>query len=130
MIGIVGWFKKRSMKAKLAIACVVVLIVIWGYFSFRFDYQAGAHRIYPTAVDSNFWGHYMVYYKTTQFTKDEDEGIYWILRGRQDLVKEVKDAILKGEAIVVHYGRWIGFKGLTVPRESPIIKVDTISNSN
>ena len=122
---IVGDEKKR----KLLIIAGVSVVLVYSFFAFRFDYQGGSHKIYPTAVDNDFWGNYKVYYKTTLLTREEDEGIYYISRGRKDIRDKVRRAIMENNPIVVHYDRYIGIKGLLAPKESPIIRVDIIDEN-
>ena len=42
------------------------------------DYAAGSHRITPTAVDTDMFGNYKVYYKTSQYTQNNQEDYYYI----------------------------------------------------
>jgi|GEM_PF-5594323 len=92
----------------------------------RFDYQAGSHKIIPTAVDQDFWNNYIVYYRTTAFMKDEEEKFYYIHRDNKELAQQVRDVILDGHEIFVHYDRYIGVFGIRSPKTSPIVRIDII----
>lgn len=120
--------KKRGKKAKKIF--FIILITIWAICivldltGFRFDYEAGQHSIVPTAIDSDFWGNYKVYYKTTFTERNSSESFYYIEKNRTDLVQTIEECIKAKTYIIVYYDKWIGFKGLTSPTSSPIIKID------
>ena len=120
--------KLFGSKLKVIVFCtsVAFIVIPYLYFSFRFDYAGGSHRIIPTAVDRTLVGHYLVYYKTTVLTKDQDEGTYYILRRDKAIADQIQNAMVRGQEIVVFYDRWIGFKGVTSPHTSPIIRVEVV----
>jgi len=127
----VFWAKLKSLHndrrgRRLLIAAGCLLLLAYAIFAFRFDYQGGSHKIYPTAVDNDFWGNFKVYYRTNPLTKEEDEKIYYIARGRRDVRDKVRQAIVENKPIVAHYDRYIGIKGIFAPKESPIVRVDII----
>ena len=120
--------KETGKKAKKIF--LIILITIWIIFlvldltGFRFDYEAGQHSIIPTAIDSDFWGNYKVYYKTSFYETNSTESVYYIEKNRTDLVQTIQNCIKSQTQIIVYYDKWIGFKGLTSPNSSPIIKID------
>lgn len=118
--------RKKMRLIQIAIITAIVLILIGG-ITFRFDFAAGSHKIVPTACDQTFFGNWQVYYKTSQFEKDVEESYYYIQKGNDHLVKQVNDAILSGSEIVIYYDRWVGFKGITSPREAPIVRIELVS---
>lgn len=115
--------RTRSLIIMIAVITLIV-IAIFGTVCFRFDYAAGSHRIIPTAVDTDLWGNYQVYFKTSVLTQNTEESFYYIDKSRPDIAEQIQEAILTEQTIVVYYERYIGFKGLTAPRESPIVKVE------
>jgi hypothetical protein len=106
---------------------VLILLVIVGSQFIRFDYAAGSHRIIPTAVDTDFWGNYKVYFRTTEFTRNNEEDHYFVERGNTIIADQIREAIRNNQEIVVYYERYIGFKGITAPRSSPIVRIEVIN---
>jgi hypothetical protein len=122
---------KRQARARkifsVVIIAIIVLIPLMAIFNpFRFDTAGGSHRITPTAMDTNIWGHWMVYYRTTDFTKSSEEEFYFIHKDNTDIVEQIQDAIIYGDEIVVYYDRYIGYKGWTAPDTSPITRIEII----
>lgn len=123
--------KKRGKKAKKIF--FILLITIWvicialDLTGFRFDYEVGQHSIIPTAIDTDFWGNYKVYYKTNFYEPNSYESFYYIEKNRTDLVQTIEECIKAQTYIIVYYDKWIGFKGLTSPSSSPIIKIDYLN---
>lgn len=108
---------------------IIIIIVIWGLLGvleitgLRLDYSSGQHSIIPTAIDTDFWGNYRLYYKTTIVESNSSESYYYIEKDREDLVEIISECIKNKKEVVVYYDRWIGFKGLGSPETSPIIKI-------
>jgi hypothetical protein len=117
-------------KRKLFTIAVVVVIVVMaiGALMFRFDFAGGSHRILPTAVDTDLFGNYKVYYRTTEFTRDDEEPFYYIERGNTELAAQMQECVKHGEFIMIYYERYIGFKGITAPRSAPITSIEVINN--
>lgn len=122
--------KKQQMKFRAMVAAIVLIVIAACVFNFanpiRFDYAGGSHRIIPTAVDTDFWGNYKVYFKTSEFTQNKNEDCYYIEKGQDAIAAQVNDAVASGKELVVYYDRYMGWKGFTAPKTSPIIKVETI----
>ncbi len=113
------------LKAIILIVIIIgILIAIFG--NLCFDFEAGSHKIIPTAVDTDFWGNYKVYYRTTEYTKNSEEDYYYIEKGNKELAEEMQNYIKQGKEVIVYYEKWIGFKGLGAPSESPIIRIEPI----
>ena len=53
----------------ILIGAVVILFFI-GVFSLRLDFESGQHRITPTSIDTDMWGNYKVYFKTSEYTQN------------------------------------------------------------
>ena len=108
---------------------IIIIIVIWGLLGvleitgLRLDYSSGQHSIIPTAIDTDFWGNYRLYYKTTIVESNSSESYYYIEKDREDLVEIISECIKNKEEVVVYYDRWVGFKGIGSPETSPIIKI-------
>ena len=126
--------KRTALKRKLKIVAVsvlavIVIVLILTFASpFRFDYAAGSHRITPTAVDTNLWGNYVVYYRTTDLTRESEEGIYYIEKGNTAIANQLEEAMVGGNEVVVFYDRYVGWKGFTAPRTSPITRVEVVDS--
>ena len=120
--------EKRKLQAVVAGTILMGLIVLVVLYAcpVKFDYAAGTHRIIPTAVDSDIWGNYKVYYKTSDFTQNKNDSYYYIDKDRHDLAAEIDDAISAGDEIVTHYDKYIGWKGFTAPASSPITKIERV----
>ena len=104
----------------------LVILFFAGMFSLRLDFASGSHRIIPTALDKDMWGNYKVYYRTTDFTKNSDEDYYYIEKGNDELKDEVEECIKNGNTIMVHYDTYVGFKGISAPGSSPIIRIEIL----
>jgi len=105
---------------------LAVILVAIGIFTIRLDFAAGSHRIIPTAVDTDIWGNYKVYFRTTDFMKNQDEDFYYIEKGNDELAEQMKGCIKSGKTIMVYYDRYLGFKGFTAPCSAPIYKIEEI----
>ena len=108
---------------------IIIIIVIWGLLGvleitgLRLDYSSGQHSIIPTAIDTDFWGNYKLYYKTTIVESNSSESFYYIQKDREDLIEIIADCIKNKKEVVVYYDKWIGFKGLGSPKTSPIVEI-------
>lgn len=90
------------------------------------DYAAGSHRITPTAVDTDMFGNYKVYYKTSQYTQNNQEDYYYIQKEDTELAEQMKEYVAEGKEVIVYYDQWVGFKGFTAPSTSPIIRIEEV----
>ncbi len=90
------------------------------------DYAAGSHRITPTAVDTDMFGNYKVYYKTSQYTQNNQEDYYYIQKEDTELAEQMKEYVSEGKEVIVYYDQWVGFKGFTAPSTSPIIRIEEV----
>ena len=118
----------KKIKSYAVGVIVAALVIVFAFLSFRFDYAAGTHRIIPTAVDTDFWGNYQVYFRITDFTGTEADEFYYIRKKDSEIAKQVQTAIANNQEIVIYYDRYIGFKGPIAPKSSPITRVETIRN--
>ena len=57
---------------------IVVIIAVLGFGNLCLDFAAGSHRITPTAIDTDMFGNYKVYYKTSAYTQNSQEDFYYI----------------------------------------------------
>jgi len=128
--GVTGKKSRVSIRVKMALVAVIILVLGVTSLTFRFDYAAGSHRIIPTAVDSDFWGNYRVYFRTSIMTRDHEEGHYYISRGNTHLAEQIRTAMLNNQEVMVFYDRYIGFKGFTAPKSSPITRIEIIGSGN
>lgn len=121
-------YRSRQTKQRiLIIAAFIGIVAIFATISaFRWDFAGGSHRILPTAVDTDMWGNYKVYYRTTDFTKDEEESHYWISKGDNELADQMRDCVKQGEFIMVYYDSYWGLKGWTAPESAPITRIEII----
>lgn len=117
------------MKSRLIIALTIIVIVIVTISAtlLRFDFAGGSHRITPTAVDQDFWGNWKVYYRSpNSYVGEAEERFYYIEKGNQEIHDQIQEAIQNNWNVMVYYERWVGFKGIGSPKESPIIKVEPV----
>ena len=101
-----------------------ILIAIFG--NLCLDFAAGSHKIIPTAVDTDIWGNYKVYYRTTEYTKNQEEDYYYIEKNNTELAEQMKEYIKQDKTVIVYYDKWVGLKGFTAPKEAPITKIEVI----
>ena len=101
----------------IAVACLGGLVL---------DFESGSHRIIPTAIDNDYWGNYKVYFKTNEYTKNNEEDYYYIDKSNKELAQEMQEYIKKGAEVIVYYDKYVGFKGISAPSTSPIIKVEEV----
>jgi len=112
-------------------ALTIITIIVFGCmlaFGLRLDYAEGSHKIEPTAVDKDIWGNYRVYYKTSDYTQDSQENYYYIDKDNSELAEEMKEYIKQGKKVIVYYGEYVGWKGLTAPGTSPIIQIEILES--
>lgn len=123
--------KGEALEGLIAFGVVAFLLAIFTVItlflgSIRLDYASGSHRITPTAIDTDWFGNYKVYYKTSEYTKNSDEDYYYIEKGNDKLADEMREAIKQGKTILAYYGQYVGFKGWTAPSTSPIIRIEVL----
>lgn len=112
---------------KFIIFLLIVGFIIAAIFgNLCLDYAAGNHRITPTAVDTDYFGNYKVYYKTSQYTQNDQEDYYYIQKEDTELAEQMKKYVSEGKEVIVYYDKWVGFKGFTAPSQSPIIKIEEV----
>ena len=97
-----------------------------GLFSLRLDFAGGQHRITPTAIDTDIWGNYKVYFKTSEYTQNTQEDYYYIDKNNTELKEQMEECIKNGDTIMIYYDKWVGFKGITAPDTSPITKIEIL----
>ncbi len=125
MKGEKGYIDFESIMGLICIIAVVLVIIAF-VGGFHFDFANGSHKIIPTAVDTDMWGNYKVYYRTTEYTKNSEEDYYYIEKDKTELAEQMKEYIKQDKAVIVYYDKWIGFKGITAPSEAPITKIELI----
>lgn len=125
-------FSRRRAKQRLrsgitlGVMLLVILVVAALALTFRLDFASGSHRILPTAVDTDWAGNYKVYYRTTEFTKDVEESVYYIAKSDVELAEQMRECVKRGQFVMVYYDSYIGFKGVFAPREAPITRIELI----
>lgn len=121
--------KKGFIEVFICITILVVfaLLILFG-LGLRLDFAGGSHRITPTAVDNDFWGNYIVYFKTSEYTQNTQESYYCIDKGDIELAEEMKDYIKQGKDVMVYYDKYVGWKGISSCGESPITKIEAIND--
>lgn len=107
---------------------IIGLMLVSFFGNLCLDFAAGSHRITPTAIDRDMFGNYKVYYKTSQYTQNQDEDYYYIKKEDTELAEQMQQYITEGKEVIVYYDEWVGFKGFTAPSESPIIRIEEINN--
>ena len=115
----------RLIKVSFMIIAIVAIVLTVAN-PFRFDFTGGTHRITPTAVDTDIWGNYKVYFKTSDLTLNNGEDFYYIQKGDKELIDYMERAIVEKNEVVIYYDRYVGYKGFMAPKTSPIVKIDTI----
>lgn len=109
----------------ILIGAIIILFFV-GLFSLRLDFASGQHRITPTSIDTDMWGNYKVYFKTSEYTQNANEDYYYIDKDNTELKDQMQECIKNGNTIMVYYDKWVGFKGLTAPNTSPITKIEIL----
>jgi len=111
--------------ALILIGTLIVLMII-GIMSLKLDFASGQHRITPTSMDTDIWGNYKVYYKTSEYTKDTEERYYYIEKDNTEIKEQMEECIKNQETIMIYYEKYVGFKGITAPDTSPIIRIEIL----
>ena len=109
----------------ILIGAIIILFFV-GVFSLRLDFASGQHRITPTSIDTDMWGNYKVYFKTSEYTQNANEDYYYIDKDNTELKDQMQECIKNGDTVMVYYDKWVGFKGLTAPGTSPITKIEIL----
>ena len=109
----------------ILIGAIIILFFV-GLFSLRLDFASGQHRITPTSIDTDMWGNYKVYFKTSEYTQNANEDYYYIDKDNTELKDQMQECIKNGDTVMVYYDKWVGFKGLTAPGTSPITKIEIL----
>lgn len=107
----------------------VIIALCIGWFSFKLDFASGSHRITPTSIDTDMWGNYRVYYKTSEYTKDTEESYYFIDKDNTEIKEQMEECIKNQETIMIYYDKYVGFKGITAPDTSPIIRIEVLGDN-
>lgn len=123
--------KKGYIECRTLIGMVFILLNIVGmgfviFGNLCLDFASGNHRITPTAVDTDIWGNYKVYYRTSQYTQNSQEDYYYIDKDDTELADEMKEYVIQGKEVVVYYEKYVGFKGISAPTSAPITKIELI----
>lgn len=121
---VMGWL------CTIGLVVFVLLIICMFVFGLHLDFASGSHRIKPTAVDTDMFGNYKVYFKTTEYEKNSQEDYYYIDKNNINLVNEVREIIKEGKEIIVYYDKYVGFYGFGSPDTAPITKVEIIEERN
>lgn len=108
----------------------LIIFILIGIFSLRLDFASGQHRITPTSIDTDIWGNYKVYFKTSEYTQNSQEDYYYIEKGNEELKNQMEECIKNGETVMIYYDKWFGFKGITAPDTSPIIRIEVLKEDN
>ena len=109
----------------LLVGAIIILFFV-GLFSLRLDFASGQHRITPTSIDTDIWGNYKVYFKTSEYTQNANEDYYYIDKDNTELKEQMEECIKNGDTVMVYYDKWVGFKGITAPDTSPITKIEIL----
>lgn len=114
----------RAVGIIITILIVVLIFIV--LFSVRLDFASGQHRITPTSIDTDMWGNYKVYFKTSEYTQNSNEDYYYIDKDNTELKEQMEECIKNGDTVMVYYDKWVGFKGITAPDTSPITKIEIL----
>ena len=73
--------EKGYIECGTFIGIIFILLVIVGLGLMMFgnlclDFASGSHRITPTSIDTDMWGNYKVYFKTSEYTQNSQENYY------------------------------------------------------
>ena len=109
----------------LLVGAIIILFFV-GLFSLRLDFASGQHRITPTSIDTDIWGNYKVYFKTSEYTQNANEDYYYIDKDNTELKEQMEECIKNGDTVMVYYDKWVGFKGITAPDTSPITRIEIL----
>ena len=125
--------KNQIGNALLAMFILIIvgalsILIFMGMLSFRLDLAGGQHRITPTSIDTDIWGNYKVYYKTSEYTRDSEEKFYFIDKENLEIKEQMENCIKSKDTIIVYYEKYVGFKGITAPETAPITKIEIIED--
>ena len=109
----------------LLVGTIIILFFV-GIFSLRLDFASGQHKITPTAIDTDIWGNYKVYFKTSEYTQNANEDYYYIDKDNTELKEQMEECIKNGDTVMIYYDKWVGFKGITAPDTSPITRIEIL----
>ena len=109
----------------ILVGAIIILFCV-GLFSLRLDFASGQHRITPTSIDTDIWGNYKVYFKTSEYTQNANEDYYYIDKDNTELKEQMEEYIKNGDTVMIYYDKWVGFKGITAPVTSPITKIEIL----
>lgn len=119
--------KKGITELGLALATTaIILLTIFIIGSIRLDFAKGSHRITPTAVDTDFWGNYIVYYRTSVYQNSYQDEHYYIDKNSPELAQKMEEYVTTGEEVIVYYDKFVGWKGFSAPSSSPIIRIEEV----
>lgn len=110
----------------LILVGAIIILFCAGLFSLRLDFASGQHRITPTSIDTDIWGNYKVYFKTSEYTQNANEDYYYIDKDNTELKEQMEECIKNGDTVMVYYDKWVGFKGITAPDTSPITRIEIL----
>ena len=110
----------------LILTGAIIILFFIGLFSLRLDFASGQHRITPTSIDTDIWGNYKVYFKTSEYTQNSNEDYYYIDKNNTELKEQMEECIKNGDTVMVYYDKWVGFKGITAPDTSPITRIEIL----
>jgi len=116
--------KKEIFKKVGVIVAIVVIVLV--ACTLRFDFKAGSHKITPTAMDKTLSGHYQVYYKTSEYTRESEESYYYIEKDNIELQNQMIDAIKENKTVMIYYDTYVGFKGFLAPETAPITHIEIL----
>lgn len=110
----------------LILTGAIIILFFIGLFSLKLDFASGQHRITPTSIDTDMWGNFKVYFKTSEYTQNANEDYYYIDKDNTELKEQMEECIKNGDTVMVYYDKWVGFKGITAPDTSPITKIEIL----
>lgn len=113
----------------LILTGAIIIPMLIGLFSLRLDFASGQHRITPTSIDTDIWGNYKVYFKTSEYTQNSQEDYYYIDKDDTELKEQMEECIKNGNTVMVYYDKYVGFKGVTAPGTSPITKIEILEEN-
>lgn len=126
--------EKGYIECGTFIGIIFILLVIVGLGLMMFgnlclDFASGQHRITPTSIDTDMWGNYKVYFKTSEYTQNSQENYYYIDKNNTELKEQMEECIKNGNIVMVYYDKYVGFKGISAPTSSPITKIEILEEN-
>ena len=92
--GYINWYSIGEI-AILVISIAVIIFFITAFFgNLCLDFAAGSHRLIPTAIDTDIWGNYKVYYRTSEYTQNNQEDFYYIQKEDKELAEKMRECIV------------------------------------